>query len=243
MDETRPFLERIKNSSFQILVANSAVLLGLYEGGYDAECVSFYRDLEVIDAEMKLITDPRGFFAAILCAYHLKDYPTVLSIFSHVQTKDYYLSREVVYAMTEIFAKGDFWRPEYEKRLKQAEKMGVTMTETLQLEILAQCRLAQFLDGGRVIGLFCKRNKESQIVSDRRKNLALKVHTYDDTQRRLRLVDALVEVGEEYTKPELARSFLVVRTLERDQVLKDLLKKDLYPPIFFFAHVSMETIE
>ena len=70
MDETRPFLERIKNSSFQILVANSAVLLGLYEGGYDAECVSFYRDLEVIDAEMKLITDPRGFFAAILCAYH-----------------------------------------------------------------------------------------------------------------------------------------------------------------------------
>lgn len=242
MEETRPFLERIKNSSFHILVANSAVLLGLYEGGYDSECVSFYRELEAMDPDMKLITDPRGFFAAILCAYHMKEYPTVLSIFSHVQIKDYYPSREVVYVMTEIFAKGDFWKPEYAKRLKQAEEMGITVSESLQMEILAQCRLEQFLQGGNVIGLFCKRNKESQIVTDRRKNLALKIHTYDETQRRLRLVSALVEVGEEYSMSELSRNFLVVRTLKNDQVVKDLLKRDLYPTIFFFEHVRMEVI-
>lgn len=242
LDEAQKYLERIGNASFRIPVANSSVLLGLYEGGYDAECISFYRDLEAINPEMKLLSDPRGFFAPILCAYHLKDYQTVLSIFSHVQKNDYYPSREVVYILTEIYAKGDFWKSEYEKRLKQAQEKGINITEKLQLQILAQCRLDQFLKGGKVIGDFCKRNKESQIVIDHRKNLAIKVHTYGDTQRRLRLVDALTEVGEVYTKPELACNFLVVKTLEKDRVLGDLLKRELYPTIFFFEHVEIDSI-
>ena len=98
--------------------------------------------------------------------------------------------------------------------------------------------MPQFVRGARIIGEFCKRNSEAQIrVKDRA--VYLKLNTYEETQRRMRLVDALLEVGSSFKERKWDRSQLVIRTVRDDESLKTMLRQELSPPVAFFVMVGM----
>ena len=156
MPEASPFIQTIQKNTYRIASANACVLLGLYEGAYYSECLSFYNNLLVADPDLKHLPDPRGFFATILSAYKLHAYSQMVSVYSLVSTRNVWASREVVYAMTDVFLRGDFWKPAYQQRVKE---LGSPDAST-QLQLLAQCRIPQLLQGARIMGDFCRRNKE-----------------------------------------------------------------------------------
>ena len=70
-------------------------------------------------------------------------------------------------------------------------------------------------------------------------DLAVKVFTYGDVQRQMRLIDALVDVSEHFMMPEMAGRSLIVKTVKKDIVLEKLLRKELFPPIRCSVHVRM----
>lgn len=235
MPEASPFIQTIQKNTYRIASANACVLLGLYEGAYYSECLSFYNNLLVADPDLKHLPDPRGFFATILSAYKLHAYSQMVSVYSLVSTRNVWASREVVYAMTDVFLRGDFWKPAYQQRVKE---LGSPDAST-QLQLLAQCRIPQLLQGARIMGDFCRRNKESVVTRNANGDLAVKVFTYGDVQRQMRLIDALVDVSEHFMMPEMAGQSLIVKTVKKDIVLEKLLRKELFPPIRCSVHVRM----
>lgn len=235
MAEASPFIQAIQKNAYRITSANACVLLGLYEGAYYSECLSFYNNLLVSDRDLKHLPDPRGFFATILSAYKLHDYSQMVTVYSHVSARNVWASREVVYAMTDVFLRGDFWKPAFQRRMKE---LG-SVDESTQLHVLAQCRLPQLLQGARIMGDFCRRNKESVVTRNTKGDLAVKVFTYGDVQRQMRLVDALVDVSEHFVMSEGESRCLVVKTVKKDVVLEKLLRKELFPPIRCSVHVRM----
>ena len=106
MPEASPFIQTIQKNTYRVASANACVLLGLYEGAYYSECLSFYNNLLVADPDLKHLPDPRGFFATILSAYKLHAYSQMVSVYSLVSTRNVWASREVVYAMTDVFPAG-----------------------------------------------------------------------------------------------------------------------------------------
>ena len=136
------------------------------EGKYFAHCTAFYSFLAAQPSDC--IHDPRGFFAALLAANQQKNYPLVLSIFQVVLEKGFWPNRAVVYAVTELYAKGDFWREKYAREMKRLQTEG-EIDVNKQLEVLARSRLPQFISGAKVIGDFCNRNHECVITLDSHK--------------------------------------------------------------------------
>ena len=67
----------------------------------------------------------------------------------------------------------------------------------------------------------------------------LKLNTYEETQRRMRLVDTLLEVGSSFKERKWDRSQLVIRTVRDDESLKTMLRQELSPPVAFFVRVGM----
>lgn len=67
----------------------------------------------------------------------------------------------------------------------------------------------------------------------------LKLNTYEETQRRMRLVDALLEVGSSFKERKWDRSRLVIRTVRDDESLKTMLGQELSPPVAFFVRAGM----
>ena len=96
MPEASPFIQTIQKNTYRIASANACDLLGLYEGAYYSECLSFYNNLLVADPDLKHLPDPRGFFATILSAYKLHAYSHMVSVYSLVSTRNVWASREVV---------------------------------------------------------------------------------------------------------------------------------------------------
>lgn len=107
----------MKKRSFAVPTGNSCMLLGYYEGGYYEKCLAFYSELQQ-NGKKHPIADPRGYYSVLLSAYRLKDYKLGIELFDEIEAKKFWPSREVVYAVTEIFANGDFWREKYEDALK-----------------------------------------------------------------------------------------------------------------------------
>lgn len=101
------------------------------------------------------------------------------------------------------------------------------------MKLLAEARLPQFVRGAQVIGSFCRRNNESPVLEKRGGNLSVRVNTYEDSQRRMRFLDALLEVAQNHGGKERSRSFLSVRTVENDAVLKRMLRQELSPSLLF----------
>lgn len=237
IDEASEYLHTLKSNPKKYSVATAPVLQGLFEGHYYEECLAFYNFLA--QQEKVYINDPRGFFAALLAAYHLKDYSAVLSIFGLVKERDYWLSRSVVYAVTEIYMKGDFWREKYTNEMQALQQQG-EIDVNRQLEVLAKSRLPQFISGARVMGDFCNRNNECVIKLDAQKNLSLKLSTYEETQRRMRILSAFIEVIQKYQSSDFDRRFLVVKTIKNDTVIPKLLQQELSPSIYCIVRVRQE---
>ena len=89
------------------------------------------------------------------------------------------------------------------------------------------------------MGDFCRRNKESVVTRNPNGDLAVKVFTYGDVQRQMRLIDALVDVSEHFVMSDVKGRCLVVKTVKKDTVLERLLQKELFPPIRCRVHVFM----
>lgn len=106
----------MKKRNYAVPIGNSCILLGYYEGGYYEKCIAFYSDLEQCGKKHP-IADPRGYYSVLLSAYRLKDYKMGIELYEEIEAKKFWPSREVVYAVTEIFANGDFWRKKYEEAL------------------------------------------------------------------------------------------------------------------------------
>ena len=119
VEEVQSFLEAMKKKSWLIPIANSCVLIGYYEGGYYRECCSFYKELTT--RETCPIIDPRGYYSALLSAYRLRDYGTVIGLYQTIESKKFWPSREVVYAVTEVYSKGDFWKKTYDQAMQEVQ--------------------------------------------------------------------------------------------------------------------------
>ena len=105
------------------------------------------------------------------------------------------------------------------------------------MKLLAEARLPQFIRGAQVMGSFCKRNNESPISVKRRDKLTMRVNTYEDSQRKMRFVDGLLEIVQHYSGKEYGKSFFLVRTVENDVVLKRMAQQELSPPLHFYEKV------
>lgn len=280
MEEATPFLTELQqHEQNRIIVANAAILQGYYEGNYYSECISFFHTLENSDPTLKRLTDPRGFFAVILSAYQQHDYLEVLRIYEYVKARGIWPRREVVYALTEIFTKGHFWKVAYDHRLgilmSHQEKESVVetsdcdhnhinnqsneetseiaisssvssfssvspITDECKSQVLAQCRVSQLISGALIMNEFCKRNNESLIAENARGDLTIKVLTYEETQRRMRLIGAFIEIVEEYKHPKYAQHQLIVKSVKDDSIVRNILEKELYPKIEFVEKVGNE---
>ena len=281
MEEAAPFLTDLQqHEQNRIIVANAAILQGYQEGGYYSECISFFHTLESSDPTLKRLTDPRGFFAVILSAYQQHDYAEVLRIYEYVKARGIWPRREVVYALTEIFTKGEFWKVAYDHRMsslvsrqekeelveesdcdcncsckqkanegieecKQASECIISSSPSIppisdewKSHVLAQCRVSQLISGALIMNEFCKRNSESLIVENARGDLMIKVLTYEETQRRMRLIGAFIEIVEEYKHPKDSQRRLIVKSVKNDNIVRDILEKELYPKIEYVEKVG-----
>ena len=156
--------------------------------------------------------------------------------------------------LTEIFTKGEFWKGAFDYRMKEKkekdendndnenenEKNSTPTSQQDELRIMAQCRVSQLLAGAQIMSEFCKRNNESVISLNGHGNLSVNIFTYEETQRRMRLIGALVEVAEEYARPSFAQKRLIVRTLRKDAMVRNLLERELYPAIDFAERVGFD---
>ena len=131
MDEVQSFLEAMRKKNCMIPIANSCVLIGYYEGGYYRECCSFYRELTTREEKCPII-DPRGYYSALLSAYRLQEYGTVISLYQTIESKKFWPSREVVYAVTEVYSKGDFWRKRYDQAIQELQSPEELSKERLR---------------------------------------------------------------------------------------------------------------
>ena len=120
VDEVQSFLEAMRKKNCMIPIANSCVLIGYYEGGYYRECCSFYRELTTREEKCPII-DPRGYYSALLSAYRLQEYGTVIGLYQTIESKKFWPSREVVYTVTEVYSKGDFWRKRYDQAIQELQ--------------------------------------------------------------------------------------------------------------------------
>lgn len=111
-----------------------------------------------------------------------------------------------------------------------------------QTALLAQCRRPQLVRGGEIVGSFLKHNKETLIANDRKKNLYMKLSTYEETQRKLRLVDAFVEINTQLDPSQYQKDLLIVRTIRNDKPLMKLLNTELYPSILFYRNVLINVL-
>ena len=279
MEEATPFLIDLQqHEQNRIIAANAAILQGYQEGGYYSECISFFHTLESSDPTLKRLTDPRGFFVVILSAYQQHDYAEVLRIYDYVKARGIWPRREVVYALTEIFTKGEFWKVAFDHRMSvlmsQQEKEELVeekdcdcdcsrksnegieeckrspecissspssippITEECKSHILAQCRVSQLISGALIMNEFCKRNNESLIVENARGDLMVKVLTYEEIQRRMRLIGAFIEIVEEYKQPKYSQRRLIVKSVKNDSIVRNILEKELYPTIEFVEKVG-----
>lgn len=234
INEATRYLAVLKTNPAKYSVATAPVLQGLLEGKYFAHCTAFYSFLAAQPSDC--IHDPRGFFAALLAANQQKNYPLVLSIFQVVLEKGFWPNRAVVYAVTELYAKGDFWREKYAREMKRLQTEG-EIDVNKQLEVLARSRLPQFISGAKVIGDFCNRNHECVITLDSQNNLSLKLATYEETQRRMRTISAFLEVIKKYKTSDYDRRFLVIRSIENDTAIAKLLQQELIPPVYSIVRV------
>lgn len=104
LDDCRSIMTSLEKRGFSIPYANASILLGLYEGKYYEKCVSFYQKMTEYPSTRNII-DPRGYFAVILSFYQLNDYVSVISLYNFIETKHFWPSREVVYAVSEVVFK------------------------------------------------------------------------------------------------------------------------------------------
>ncbi|KAK8802616.1 hypothetical protein WA171_006292 [Blastocystis sp. BT1] len=234
LPEARPFLDMLQRRAYSIPIANSHILLGLYEGRYYEECLRFFYGLTSLDPSFQLIKSPTAVFSVLKAAYQLRRYSEVLKLYEYILQHNITPNRSVVFIIAEIYEKGDFWRGEYERQMNVLRSYGIIPTETQQLAILAQARLPQFLKGGALLQDYSKQRNEALVQENKQGNYAVSLEKYYEPQRRLRLIGILNDI------PLIGDGKqLVIRSIKNDTSLMKLLQSELYPPISFRVNVCI----
>ena len=92
----------LQRRAYSIPVANSHILLGLYEGRYYEECLRFFYGLTSLDPSFQLIKSPTAVFSVLKAAYQLRRYSEVLKLYEYILQHNITPNRSVVFIIAEV---------------------------------------------------------------------------------------------------------------------------------------------
>ena len=92
----------LQRRAYSIPIANSHILLGLYEGRYYEECLRFFYGLNSLDPSFQLIKSPTAVFSVLKAAYQLHRYAEVLKLYEYILQHKITPNRSVVFIIAEV---------------------------------------------------------------------------------------------------------------------------------------------